>query len=1072
MTSIEKEPDPTESPSLFLRILPYLEKIWNIVIQFRFILVIGLLAFWVKVAFIHSTDMWDEGWFTAIASRMAFGPSPSSPFLPLYYPAEGGDTKFFDKPPFAFWAGAFLMIIFGRTTFAAKGIVILGGAGLALIVYFLYSHQLENKSAAVIAGLLVALAHFLTFYSRTAYIDSFVTFMAALVMLAAIRAVDAIFVENNLKKGYILLFLTFILNIFNILTKAWQGILTYPAIAVYLFFRYSERHINLDDLRAIWNDISQHFTFSRKDMKSFQLIIFKNTERLTKFYLTLKRLRIVTQNFLKFKILRVLLLPIIILERFIYFVKTTIEQGIPFPWIVAVVAGVSAFLGAFLTTQLFASSIILAVGASMGCYIVFLRCSNEQEKQLRFDGSITAVVAGYIAGFAGSLVVTIFYSRFEEPLTVIAQALGEEDVFGSGFFSSLFSSDLFSNKVLALLSLEVIAAIFGLILTFTVVFFTSGILLDLFNRTSKFLKVVYHGIDLIPLVLLGGWVGYWFVAILLMGHFLDRNALLITELGWVVVVFLIPLIIFYPVIKNLIAKRLELKTYIRSRDEILTFSNHLFFLSLAIILIIISFYYFVWWVQYLDFNIANETFPWIVRTPGELARDPEKPDPVTYTFLFFTYYISWRYSHATTAGDLPRSLGSAINDYALIVMLPFFLVGLVAFFFTHKRNPALGSALVAWLITVPFVFFPAQFQLNYYYIPLAVPYLAIAAKGIEYIYSSEQWRITVVDKVECFLASTVFYILFTQRYLSSVIVTVINGLFSLLSGSFVLSSFLNDLYSLELGFLLFISAIYLIPFTFLAFRVLKTFPGIIATGFAYIFFLDSWIKSNGFKILYNILFHDLLETILSMDFTWIIDVVEHGAPVATLLGLVLLIIGLYWLRPNVKPQVFILLGLTLSAMLINTSRLAHVNQIFDLRFQESAIYIKNHGGDYNYSTWVVPDAGSQFAMRYYLGFEVEDRSYYNRANHIPFSKNSSDYMDQYYESHNHIKFWVIINTSEHHNTPPYAINYSAAYRWFTAHEYLVCVDDVVGLTPWYKMHLFVNRTWITENNYDVYKLYG
>ncbi|MFX1535900.1 MAG: ArnT family glycosyltransferase, partial [Promethearchaeota archaeon] len=343
MASIEPEPDTSELSLLFHRFLPFLEKIWAFITQFRFVFVIGILAFLVKVAYIHSTDMWDEGWFTAIASRMAFGPSPASPYLPLYYPAEGGDIKFFDKPPFAFWAGAFLMIIFGRTTFAAKGIVILGGTGLALIVYFLYSHQLENKSAAIIAGLLVALAHFLTFYSRTAYIDSFVVFMAAIVMLVAIRAGDAIFVENNLKKGYFLLFLTFILNIFNILTKAWQGVLTYPAIAVYLFFRYLERHVHLDDLRVIWKDISEQFTFSPKDMKPYQLIQVEN-----------------------------------------------LEQSIPIPWIIAALAGISSFIGAFFTDQLFVSSLILAVGAAIGCYVVFLRASNKQESQLAFDGSITA----------------------------------------------------------------------------------------------------------------------------------------------------------------------------------------------------------------------------------------------------------------------------------------------------------------------------------------------------------------------------------------------------------------------------------------------------------------------------------------------------------------------------------------------------------------------------------------------------------------------------------------------------------------------------------------------------------
>ncbi|MFX1421237.1 MAG: ArnT family glycosyltransferase [Promethearchaeota archaeon] len=1017
MPSQDEETDSLKPSSQLLR---YLEKIWSIITKFRFIIIIALLAFWVKVAFTHSIDMWDEGWFSAIASRMAFGPPPSDPWLPLYYPAEGGDIKFFDKPPFTFWVGAFLMLIFGRTTIAVKGVVILGGSGLALVVYFLYNHQIENRSAAVVAGLLVALAHFLTFYSRTAYIDSFVVFMSAVVMLFGIRAVDAIFVENNLRKGYFLLIVTFILNIFNILTKAWQGILTYPAIAIYLTIRYLERHMNLDDLHTIWSEICTRFTVSPKDMEAYQLIQSK------------------------------------------YF-----KEGIPFPYIVGLVAGGASFLGAFFSGQLLVSSIILAVVAAIGCYIVFLRASFEQKSQLRSDGLITAVVTGYLAGFAGNLVVKVFYGRLESSAILFAEALGDEDVL-SGFFSGL--EEIFSNEILALLTLEIIAALFGLILTFGIVFFFSGVLLDLFNRKSIFLKVIYEGLDLIPLVIIGIWLAYWFAAILLVGQFFDRDALLITQFGVIITLILIPLVTAYPTLKNRITKYFKLGAYLRSTEEVSAFASHLLFLSVAIILIIISFYPFVYWVQYLDANIANGTFPWIVRTPGELSRDPERPDPVTYTFLFFTYYIGWRYSHATNSGDLARSVGSAINDYALIVMLPFFIVGVIAFFFSSKRNPALGSALLAWLITIPFIFFPAQFQLNYYYIPLAIPYLAIAAKGIEYIYSSERWRITVVDNVERFLAGFIFYLEIGYTYLILPFIDFVDTPISLLSGSTSLSHFLEDLDSL--GFYLFVAVIYLVPFTIIAFYYLKTFPGVITTGFAYKFFIDSWFKANGLKTLYDVLFHDLLETIFSLDLGWILDVVEHGAPIATLIGVVLLILGLYWLKPQVKPQALIILGLTLSAMLINASVLVHINQIFDVRYQEMAIYIKNHGGDYNFSTWVIPDAGSQFAMRYYLGYEVEDREWRNRFYHIPFSEDDPAKMDAYYEARPHIKFWVVVNNSKHHDVPPYAINYTESYRWLTTHEHLVCVDDIVGLTSWWKIHLFVNRTWITEQNYDWTKLSG
>lgn len=1018
MTSSENETDTNRSSSSFSRFLSILDKIWAILVQFRFVIVIGLLAFWVKVAYISSIDMWDEGWFVAIASWMADG--LSDPFLPLYYPAEGGGIKFFDKPPVAFWGGAILMNIFGRTTFAAKGIVILGGAGLALIVYFLYSHQSENKSAAVIAGLLVALAHFLTFYSRTAYIDPFVVFMGALVMLLAIRAIDAVLVENNLKKGYLLLFITASLNILNILTKAWQGILTFPAIGIYLVFRYIERHIELEDLRAIWEEIRSQSSLSAKDMKP-NLVV-----------------------------------------RSIFF-----KSGLPSPLLISFIPLGASFLSTFLITQLFASSLIISVIIAIGFYIVFLRYCIEHNEQLRLPGIVSGIISGILAGIVGGIIVLIFYDRLDNSFVSVANAFGEEDVFSGGFFGGILSSSetILSNQSLALFVLELIAVLFGTVLAFGAVFLITGVFLDFLTNEKKFLKVIYQGLDIIPLVILGAWFGFWFTGILLLGLFFDRDARTIILFGVYATVFLIPVVLVYPGIKERIVKRFNFNLTLKSSEELSIFKSHLFFLGFAIILVIISFYPFVAWVQYLDSNIASGVFPWDIRVPGELSSDPEKPNPVTYTFLFFEYYISWRYSHATKYA-LPESIGSALNDYTLIVMLPFFVVGIGAFFFSTKRNPALGSALIAWLVTVPFVFFPAQFQLNYYYIPLAIPYLAIAAKGIEYIYSSKRWRITVDDNIERILAGGYFYIEIGLLYVVSPAIEFLDEFSNLISGSADINTFLIELDNFGSNGLL--AIIFMVPFTFLAFRVLKTFPGIITTGFAYKFFILSWIKEENIGKLYSILFNDLLNTVFSLDLLWTLEIIELGAPVATLIGIFLLIFGLYWLKPKVKPQAFVILGLTLSAMLINVSATIHGNQIGDLRFQEIAIYVKNHGGAYNYSTWVIPESGSQFAMRYYLGYEVVDPGSDSR----PISYNSTSAMENYYQSHNYTKFWVIINNSKHWDVPAYAINYSAAYSWFTTHEHLVCVDDIVGLTSWYKLHLFVNRTWITEQDYDWTRLSG
>ncbi|MHA1975112.1 MAG: ArnT family glycosyltransferase, partial [Candidatus Hodarchaeales archaeon] len=263
MSSSEPKSTEDTNDSQGQDINPLLLKLWSTIVSYRFVVLIGLLAFFVKVAYISSIDMWDEGWFATIAIRMADG--LSDPWLPLYYTGQNSPyysvpaLRFFDKPPAAFWGGAILMSIFGRSTFAAKGIVIIGGAGLAVIVYYLFSHQAENRVAGIIAGLLVSMSHFLTFYSRTAYIDPFVTFMAALVMLIGIRAVDAIFVENNARKGYILIFIVTIVNALNILTKAWQGVLTAPAIVIYLLFRYLEAHVDLSDLKKVMDEAKSSF---------------------------------------------------------------------------------------------------------------------------------------------------------------------------------------------------------------------------------------------------------------------------------------------------------------------------------------------------------------------------------------------------------------------------------------------------------------------------------------------------------------------------------------------------------------------------------------------------------------------------------------------------------------------------------------------------------------------------------------------------------------------------------------------------------------------------------------------
>jgi hypothetical protein len=802
-----------------------------------------------------------------------------------------------------------------------------------------------------------------------------------------------------MRKGYILLIITAIVNVFNILTKAWQGVLTFPGIAIYLLFRYLERHIRKEDLKSVWEEVRSNFTLSPSKIPSFLQINVSFT-----------------------------------------------SVGFPFPFVISILTFGCTFLGSFLVTNLVASSVILALISASGSYLIFLRTSVIQEKLLLLPGILSAGVAGIFSGILGGVVVKIFYGRFAESFVEIAQALGEEEIFSLDSLQGFFS-----NENLALLLLDLASSIFGAIIAFLVVFLLIGIILDL--------------------VILGIWFAFWFAAILVLGLFFERDAYSIAVFGVAISLILSPLVTSYPKIKNYLSNRLNLESHLRSKKEHAIFEAHLLFGCITIILLILSFIPFVGWVQYLDSNIANGTFPWRVRTPGELARDPNKPDIVTYTFLFFDYFISWRFVYGTKY-SLPDSVGSAINDYALLVLLPFFIIGIFAFFFSDKRNPALGSLFPTWLVTVPFIFFPAKFQLNYYYIPLAIPYLAVAAKGIEYIYSSERWRITVADNIERFLAGGYFYLEISYSYVLLPVLSFLAPVSDFINGKINFNQLLMNVDVLAKYF--FIACIFLIPFSLLTFRVLKTFPGIITAGFAYKFFISSWVKD--FDRLYNLIFHDLLNTILTLDYSWIQDIFELGAPLVTLIGLICIIFALYWLKDRVKPQAFVILFLALSGMLIQVSTLAHYNQILDMGFQEMGIYIKHHGGDYNDSTWVIPEAGAQFAMRYYLGYEVVD------TGNTPFgsiSHNSTSAVDTYFRSRPNIRFWAVINHTGHwwdanktSGVPPYAEMYPEAYRWLTTNENLACVDDIIGLTSWYKIHLFVNKTWIIQQGYDWLKFTG
>lgn len=1012
--------------------LKIIEKVWDNVTKSRFIVLIIILAFWVKLAFIHSIDMWDEGWYVSVTSRISLG--LNDPLFPLYYPNGAGNIVFFDKPPFAFWVGATLMNILGYTTVAAKGTVIIGGALLAAVVYFLYSHQEENKSAHIIAGLFVAISYFLTFYSRTAYIDAFVVFMSAIVMLFAVRAIDAVFKEKNLKKGYILMVIAFILNCLNLLTKAWQGLLVAPGIGIYLFIRYFESRVDTKSILQVFKD-----SWKNKNYKEHP------------------------NNYL----------------------------------LLLIVAFLSTLIASFFVSSLLLASLILALISTLFTFQLVNYFELDKKFEISDDKSIListliVLLVGLISGIIGGLGSGIFYNRFESAIISIINFTTLEDLpapidfkgylgFLMGFNIDWFATfldgiqtfaifelisiviDYFFMRIFGILLLEIIVSVIGIVLVAFVTLFGLGLFMNIVNKKDTFIDIFYQLLDIIPLGVLGLGFVAWFLFLLADGDegtILDlgilsinnRQALPTVALGIFLLLFLTIIITEFPSLKEKITRHFNSSKILESNKDRKIFESQLLFLGVAVTLIIISFYPLIAWIEYLDFLIGNDIVPWEIRTPGELVKDTNRPNPITYAFLFYEYYIGWRYEFGTSYEVAP-SIGSALNDYSMFVVAPFALIGLYAFYFSKKKNPALGSLLIAWIVSVLFIFLPAQFQLNYYYIPLAIPYFAIAAKGFEFIYSSKEDHFIVRDNIERLLASGYFFLEAILLYILPYSENIIIQLFNLVTGKINLNVFFSHFDNF--GMNLFFGLLIIIPTAILAFRVLDTFPGIITAGLAVKMLISQYLNHS--EKLYHLIFRDILGTIVSVDINGLFEPFELGAPLNTLIGLVLIIFGLFWLRKNVKFSGIVILSLLLPAMMMNVSVLSHYNQIFDLHFQEMGMYINDHGGNYNYSTWVIDDAGAQFAMRYYLGNEVE-----REGRNYPFSSNSTFAVTKYFSDNPNIKFWIIVNNSKLHDVEALASDYPETYRWFTSNEHIVCVDEYIGVTSWWKIHLFVNKTYIVN----------
>jgi uncharacterized membrane protein (UPF0136 family) len=255
------------------KITTILENNRGIISTVLIVVFLGVLGIMLRLFKVYDMGTWDEGWYSNITYIMH---QTKNWLVPIYYRDTLNSYFLFDKPPLAFIIGSFEIDLFGFSSLAAKFSMGFFSGLMGIAAYFIYSNQKEGQLSSiapemddikqqnleitesfneeiksektngqvtgVIFGLSMAVAWFLIFYGRTAYLDPIVVAFTAFTALFAIRAIDYWFYGNH-KKAYIYLILTAIFNMTNLLLKSWQGLIVGPSIALYLFIRYYERFV-------------------------------------------------------------------------------------------------------------------------------------------------------------------------------------------------------------------------------------------------------------------------------------------------------------------------------------------------------------------------------------------------------------------------------------------------------------------------------------------------------------------------------------------------------------------------------------------------------------------------------------------------------------------------------------------------------------------------------------------------------------------------------------------------------------------------------------------------------------
>jgi len=987
----------------------------------KFILVVVsilLLGILYKMYDIYGIGTWDEGWYADIAYRMFQG---QEWFYPLYYQDNTASIKLFDKPPFLFWLGALGIQLFGYSSLAMKWPMGILSGLMGLMGFLIYDHQKRHtptniippirsleeikiqeehheligrdegkeiisdaKTTGIIFGLTIGIAWFLAFYGRTSYLDPAIVAFSALTAVFGIKGIDHWFYGNH-RRSYAYIFLTAFVNMINLFSKAWQGLIVGIPLGLYLIGRYYGHFVPKAGLLGFWRNAKKKL-FSTTNSKISDVIAILGA------IITVIGFAIIDET------------PINNFQLTLEFLDISI-------W--------GLFVGLFVFI------------ASRSLIEVYIQNDAEiSERKIQDDTSpmissklisngivftILIIILSVIAAFIGVFGFDLIFSRFNEAFSQIfvrylTFVIEEDRVIYSQIITGLIGG--FTGGILAFLSIWILGffALTGIDLIYYI--FKK----QFWFKHSFAREIVAESSLLLPLGLIGGVLGFWMYRLLQGDAFTTSEISKILNLPPPVIFILYGLLLS---ITGLILALLSLKFFgvlwerILNRNPDDKFKTQwlehskgfILFSAVTLILIVLSFLPFLSWIDWMDNLIVGNEY--VIRRAGELSGDANAPSELTYQWLFFDFYLNWRYSSSGNY-SVVDSLGGFISPL-FIAAFPFFLAGIYAF---HKKRDYSTSLFYgSWFLLVLFIFIPAKFQLNYYYLAAFFPYFGLVAFGLFWTLRPIQTALNFKDLSEKALLAIPILILLL---VSKILIPLSNESYlNLISTNFTQLA----LYLISVGITIggFIGLI--------AFFV-RSIPGLFASMFI-VFNFDKYIVQNG------------LGNIDSEFF---------------LILLVLILIPLFIIRSRFPlSSLFFLLIILLSGAIAMPWWVDYKVNSED-GYERIGKFILEHDGDYNGSTWVFKEAGARYALRYYMQgiLAVNDQQFSAQ----PFTLNSSTSMDSYVNLHEGLKYWVVINRSLWENIEPQS-SYSIAYEWLKNN--FVWVNPLLNIPSTHHVHLFVDK---------------